>query len=145
MTNYDVIYDVFFDKSREYEIFELSEETSKELLYGWLKGAISMFSRVCTKLSDRDEESECFNEDLSFNEIDILGEAMVLMALKPKLNNSDNFKNGLGTKDYNLFSPANLPNSIQNVYDRCFKQVRSMMNEYSFENNDIKEIKIEKK
>lgn len=145
MTNYDVIYDVFFDKSREYEIFELSEETSKELLYGWLKGAISMFSRVCTKLSDRDEESECFNEDLSFNEIDILGEAMVLMALKPKLNNSDNFKNGLGTKDYTLFSPANLLNSIQNVYDRCFKQVRSMMNEYSFENNDIKEIKIEKK
>ena len=52
MTNYDVIYDVFFDKSREYEIFELSEETSKELLYGWLKGAKSMFSRVCDKLDD---------------------------------------------------------------------------------------------
>lgn len=145
MTNYDVVYDVFFDKSREYEIFELSEETSKEVLLGYLKGAVSMFSRVCDKVKTFDKDGDSFEDDLSLTEIDILAEAMVLMALKPKLNNSDNFKNGLGTKDYTLFSPANLLNSIQNVYDRCFKQVRSMMNEYSFENNDIKEIKIEKK
>lgn len=146
MTNYDDIYDVFFDKSREYDIYELSEETSKEILYGYLKGAIAKFSRVCVSdLSDRDEDEECFNSDLSEIEVDILGETMVLMALKPKLNNSDLFKNGLSSKDYTLFSPANLLNAIQNSYDRCQKEVRSMMNEYSFTNHNVKDIKIDAK
>lgn len=142
MTSYDVIYNVFFDKCRDYSIFELSEETSNEVLYGYLKGSIKLFNRVCVQdLSDRDEDDETFNFDLSDDEIDILAEGMCQMFIKANLNNSDLFKNGLSSKDYTLFSPANLLNAIQNTYDRCQKEVRSLMNEYSFENGDIRDWK----
>lgn len=139
---FETIYGAFRDKAIEYDLYELSEETSEDILRGWLRGATSKFSHACIKdLDDIDEDEEQFNADLSNVEIDILAECMVLMATKPKLNNSDLFKNGLSTKDYTTFSPANLLNAISTVYENCKKEVNSMINKYSFDNNDVRNFK----
>lgn len=147
MTKYEDIYEVFFDKAKEYELDELPQDIADDILFGYLKGAINQFSNVCTKfdLYDRDEDEKQFNEDLGSLEIDILAECMVLKCLKAKKNNSDLFKNGLSTKDYTLFSPANLLSTINNVYNDCFKEVRSMLHEYSFNQNDVREFKVNEK
>lgn len=142
MTNYDVIFDVFRDKAREYELYEVSEETSEDILRGWLKGAISKFKPTCASdLSDRDEDMKCFNIDLSEDEIDILAQCMVFMSLKPKMFNSDLFKNSLSTKDYSIHSPAKMLDSISDVYKRCEQETNSIINKYSFDLNDVSVLK----
>lgn len=139
---FDIVYDAFRDKAIEYDLYELSDETSEDILRGWLKGATSKFSHTCiSDLSDRDDDEKQFNTDLSEIEIDILAQCMVYMALKPKLNNSDLFKNGLSTRDYTTFSPANLLNAISDVYKRCEQETNSMINKYSFDNNDVRDWK----
>lgn len=139
---FEIIYDAFRDKAIEYDLYELSEETSENILRGWLKGAISKFS-ACKKLSDRDEELKQFNSDLTDTEIDILAQCMVYTSLKPKLNNSDLFKNSLSTKDYTTFSPSKLLESISTVYENCNKETNSMINKYTFDNNDVRDWKRE--
>lgn len=142
-TTFEKIYDVFFDKSRDYQLYELSQETSEAVLYGYLKTAISRFCNTCKKdLSDRNDETKEFNVDLSDTEIDILGEWMCYAFLKTKRNDSDLFKNGLSTKDYTLFSPANLLKAVQEAYKECAKECRSLMNEYSYDTNSVKDFKV---
>lgn len=139
---FDAIYDAFRDKAIEYDLYELSDETSEDILRGWLKGATSKFSNACVNdLSDRDEDEKQFNCDLSDVEIDILAQCMVYMALKPKLNNSDLFKNSLSAKDYSTFSPANLLNAISDVYKRCEQETNSMINKYTFDHHDVRDWK----
>lgn len=141
-TTFDQIYGVFFDKSRDYELYELAESTSKEVLFGYLKTAIARFGKTCEKdLSDRDDTNETFNVELSDTEIDILSEWMCYAFLKTKRNTSDLFRNGLSTKDYVLFSPANLLKAVQEAYKECAKECRSLMNEYSYDSNNVESLK----
>ena len=142
MTNYDDIFDVFRDKAREYELYEVSEETAEDILRGWLKGAISKFKHACaSNLSDRDEDEKRFNCDLSEDEVDILAQCMVFMSLKPKLLNSDLFKDSLSTKDFTLHSPAKMLDSISAVYKQCEQETNSMINKYSFDRNDVRRLR----
>lgn len=140
--SYQDVYDVFRDKSKEWELLELSESVSEEILYGWLKGAISRFKNVCKKnLLDRDETEKKFNVDLSEEEIDILAEIMIFCSLKPKINNSDLFKNGLSTKDYTTFSNANLLKAISERYIEEKKEIENLLSSYSYRNNDFEVLK----
>ena len=82
-----------------------------------------------------------FECDLKIEEIDILTEWMVYEWLTPYLNNIENLRNQLNTKDFSFFSPANLLSTIQNVHTASRKRAKSMMNEYSYVNSDLEKLK----
>lgn len=139
---YEKVYDVFRDKATEWELAELTDSVSEDILYGWLKGAINRFKDTCkNNLLDRDEINKCFNVDITEKEIDILAECMVYYAQKPKVNNSDLFRNGLSTKDFSTFSNANLLNAISERHKQVEKEINYMISSYSYAVNNVGELK----
>lgn len=137
MTAFETVYENFFDLAREHDLDVVDEDTSNQILYGWLKFAIARFTNCIKDLSKVNEDEKSFIEDLDLAEIQILAQFMVLASLKPKLHNSDLFKNGLSTKDYSTFSPANLLNSIQTVYNTTKADINDAIIRYSNKNNDV--------
>ena len=64
---------------------------------------------------------------------------------KPKLYNSENFYNALGTKDFSFFSPANLLSQIRELYNLTRKNVKAMINEYSILNSQFSDLKTDRR
>lgn len=148
MTAFETIYEIFFDKARAYEIYELTENTANAILKGYLNTAIRKFKSCKTDLTIATEDGkriEAFEADLSDDEIDILAEGMCYAFLKARRNNEDLFKNGLSTKDYTTFSPANLLNAVNNAYKECTKEFLSIMKDYSYEVNNVEDLKNDKR
>ena len=77
-TSYEKIYENLLPKFRSYEIPIMTEEEVKEYLHDYLVPAISKFHVCRQDLTDRDDELECFNVDLSDIEIEILSNYTLL-------------------------------------------------------------------
>ena len=105
-----------------------------------MKQAIGKFSESCKK-DLMAVTGNSFDADLTYFELDIISELMVEVWCKPRLYNLDLLRNKLSTKDFTTFSPANLLDKIREVYEQAHKRARSMINEYSFRENDIGEMK----
>lgn len=141
-TPYRTIYSAALGKITEYEFSNMSEEDIDERMHDYLMSAISRFYLSCIfDLSDKNEITQEFNEDLTFIEIDILSELIVEQWLKTKLYASDLMKNHLNTKDFNLYSSANLLNAIRDTYDNVHKKTETMINRYSFNHADFAGLK----
>lgn len=142
MTQYKEVYDGFKDKITDPELLLYTQDIQDEILLNLLKVSCSRFKRVCkTDLSNRDDNSLQFNNTLDEEIVDILTEIMVELWLKPYLNNIENFRNKLSTNDFKTFSSADLLRAIQNRYSLAVKQSKSMINNYSFLNSDLEELK----
>lgn len=142
MTKYKTIFDKFKDKITDYDLPLYDEETQNSILLSLMNTACIRFKRVCkVNLSDRDDVLSEFGNDLDDEIIDIITEIMLEGWLKPALNNIENLRNCLNTKDYNQYSPANLLNAVQNTYNLCRQRAKSMINEYSFAYSDVESLK----
>ena len=137
MTAYETIYSAFRDKVTDYDLVGMADTDEASILFGYMKSAISKFGRICTKLEDRDDILNQFNNDLTDTEIDIISELMVESWTKPKLYDSEKLRNSLSTKDYSFFSPANLLNQLRELNKQAKKNARAMMNEYSILNSEF--------
>ena len=92
-------------------------------------------------LGNRDDELMEFGVELPDEVMDIITEWMTVFWLQPFVNNIENLKNNLSTKDFSVFSPANLLEKIGDRYDIARKYARSLTNEYSYIIADMKELK----
>ena len=139
-TEFDAVYGAFLAKVSDYDLADMVETDAKAVMYDYLKQAIGKFSESCKKdLSDVTGQS--FNADLTYFEMDIISELMVEGWCKPRLYNLDLLRNKLNTKDFTTFSPANLLEKVRDVYEQAHKRARSMINEYSFRENNIGEMR----
>lgn len=139
-TTYQTINNVFLGKISDFDLPGMLIEDAEEILYDLMISAITRFQKVSkSNLSNRNDKG--FIGNLSDVEIDILTEIMVENWLKPKLYNTDLLKNGLSTKDFSVFSPANLLNAIRNCYELAHSRSESLINKYSFDNNSLVELK----
>jgi hypothetical protein len=141
-TKYSDIYAFFKDKITDYDLLMYEVSIQDEMLLSLLNQSCAKFQRICKNdLSLKDDVLLEFPFKLSLEEIDILTDWMVEAWLKPNLNNIENMRNHLSTKDFSFFSPANLLDKMQMVYDSARKNARSKMNEYSFINSDLERVK----
>lgn len=139
-TEFDAVYGAFLAKVSDYDLADMVETDAKAVMYDYLKQAIGKFSESCKKdLSDVTGQS--FNADLTYFEMDIISELMVEGWCKPRLYNLDLLRNKLSTKDFTTFSPANLLDKVREVYELSHRRARSMINEYSFRENNIGEMR----
>lgn len=142
MTEYSVIYGSFKDKITDPDLLLYVDSIQQEILLNLLNGACSKFKRICkVNLSDKNDTLLSFNIVLDDEIIDIITDLMVEAWLKPYLNNIENLRNQLNTKDYKAFSPADLLRAIQNTYNLSHRQAKSAMNEYSFIYGGIENLK----
>jgi len=74
-----------------------------------------------------------FNEDLSQQEIWILAHGMLISWFSKFLYNHQNLKNKISTKDYNVFSSANLLDKLLQVKKDAEITIRRLIVSYSFD------------
>ena len=130
-TPYTEIIDNFSKMITEYKFTKLLEEDRDDWIISLLKSAISKFYKKCgTDLTKRNEEG--FEEVLSEDENDILCNLMIVEWLKPYLFSVDNLENVMTTKDWSMYSPANLLKEIQSVYDAARLEAKRMMTNYTY-------------
>ena len=134
MTPYDEIYRYFLRKPKSQELKELLEEDlelGKERLFDFLESAIPKFT-YCNHLSDRDNDLKQFNNNLTDIEKEILATLMVVEYLSPSLLREDLLANSLGSKDYQVFSPANQAKEIRSIRAIYENEAKSLMRDYYY-------------
>ena len=103
-----------------------------------MKSACTKFAKVCKiDLYDRDEDLKQFNQDLNDEIIEILSENMLVEWLKPKVLFTDNLSNVLNTKDFSMYSPANMLKELRETLSYLKKNARALINNYSFAHSEV--------
>jgi len=137
-TPYSMIHNIALTKISDYDILKYDYLLREEILDGYLFSAIVEVQRTCNiDLSDRNEEEKCFNENLSDEIIEILATGEAFYWLNPKVLNSEKLKNALNTKDYTIYSPANLLAQLHELRNTLWNDFRRMMIEYTYYHGNI--------
>jgi hypothetical protein len=135
-TPYSDIYDLFSGMTTDYELLSLTVPEQDNILEGWLLSSIGEFDKCKTDLTDRDSTLKQFNLELSDKEKKILAKLMLCEWLSPKLYTVENLKNYLSTKDFNMFSPANLLKEIRQTYQDVKREANKMITSYLYSKFD---------
>jgi hypothetical protein len=135
-TPYENIYARFTPKITDFNFANLAYMEAEEYFETFLKSSIIKF-RYCAKLSDRDETSKQFNQDLTEEEQEILSILMSIEYLTPKLLTDELLKQTLNSKDYSLYSQANQIKEIREVRDTFQREVNNLMILYTFNNSKL--------
>lgn len=142
-TSYKTVFEKFKDRITDPDLLLFAEDLQTEMLIAYMNSAIGRCRRICkdVNLSDRDDTLMEFNSTISLEVMDIIAEWMIVFWLEPYVNNTENLRNALSTKDFTVFSPANLLEKIGDRHERARKNARSMTNEYSYIIGDMTRLK----
>ena len=136
-TSFNDIVERFIPTVAEYSFFKLDDDELNELLKPYIISAVTQFSSVCmSETVQFNKDSFEFSEDLSDEVIDILVDLVRVEWLKHKLYNADLLKNGMSTKDYTIFSPANLQEQIRETYVAARNTAKMRLYQYSYTHPD---------
>lgn len=137
-TPYSKIIETFVGKVSDYDLPKFTDIEKETIIVGFMISACTKFARICkVDLYDRDETLKQFNQNLDDEIIEIITETMLVEWIKPKVLSSENLKNCLSTKDYSLFSPANLLKELRVTLDSLKKESKRLINNYSFAHADL--------
>lgn len=135
-TEYSFIYERALSKMREYSFIDLYDGEIFDALSPFRKSAEADFSRICIV-----DLNDCccngYNNDLSNEEIEILALGVVVYWMSAYVADADKLRNAIGTKDFSLFSPANLLSTIESVRESIDLDYRSKMNVYSYIHGNV--------
>lgn len=144
MTEYTEIFDRFKDNITDPDLLQFSSSLQEEMLTALMNKAITRCKRICkdeVDLSQKNDLVSSFKIDIPDDVIDIITEWMTVFWLTPYLNNVENLRNALSTKDFSFFSPANLLGKISETHELARKRARSLTNEYSYIHADMSRLK----
>lgn len=137
-TRYEEVYERYRGQVRNYEFLDYDAVTREAMQLDLLKMAISDFEDVCKQdLNDREDDLLEFNITLTNREKDILALGMIVHFVRQYVYNTDALQNGLNTKDFTLFSPANLLEKMTTLLTTTERQQMKEINLYSFRNGEI--------
>ena len=137
-TKYEEIFDRYRARVRNYDFLDYDAIARLEYQKDLLALAVSDFEDICKQdLNDREDDILSFSATLTNREKDILALGMVLHFVEPYVYNTDALQNALSTKDFSLYSPANLLEKMTELMEMTEKRLRREINLYSFRNNEI--------
>lgn len=146
--SYDVFTEAFIAKVTEYDFIRLSEDDRQIIIDGYLKRALTAFKKNCLYdlFTTADDDKREFNVDISgddLNEIvEIVSEGMLIQWMKPLVYRQENLENLLNTKDFTVYSPAELLLRIGNAYTKVQKDYLQLIREYSYNHGALTELHI---
>lgn len=142
-TPYSKIYEAFIFKVKAYDLLMLLEEDREDILYIYMTSVCrKVFKTVMpyVDLSDRNEDTKEFNNDINDDVIDIIAECMITEWLKPQMYSDELLESRLNTKDFTEYSPAKLIEQMRYVYEMSKKESNVIINNYTFSHGDIAEL-----
>jgi hypothetical protein len=145
---YDMFTAIFLRKIAEYEFVNMSSVERTSIVDGYMKSALSdsTFKKVIDYdfAGTADDVNRTFDldidDDIVYDIVDIASEGMIVQWLKPFVYNQDNLMNSLSTRDYSIYSPAELIYRIGNAYQIAQKNYTQMLREYSYNHGDLTEL-----
>lgn len=137
-TKFEEVYERYRARVRNYDFLNYNSAVRDGYQFDLLMLSISDFEDVCVQdLNNRDDEILAFNVDLTNREKDILALGMVLHFVEPYVYNTDALQNAMSTKDFSLYSPANLLEKMTDLMTATEARLRREINLYSFRNGEI--------
>ena len=152
---YDVFTSAFLSKISEYDFITLPDQERQDVVDGYMLRALTAFRRICKYDFQKpvDEHGEIIDEryfvvdvpsgreakaEFDIYEIvEIVAEGMVVQWLKPYVYQQENLQNVMNTRDYSLYSPAELLMRVGNAYAKAQKDYTQLVRDYSYNNGDL--------
>ena len=142
-TSYEIFYENFLNKVLEYHYADFCDNLIESELLKYLCTSLSQFKHYCKdyNFNDRDDENGIFNFNFKTDDVDeivdIVTDGMVVSWFNKYICNSDGLENVLTTRDFALYSPANLNFRNRETYEMLRKAFVNKMREYSFTHNGL--------
>ena len=132
-TPYEKLYENLLSKFRDYDIPLMTTEEVKDYLHDFLSPAISKF-HVCRKdLSDRDDNIQRFNADLSDVEIEILSNYMLIEYIDSEYVRTPSLlKVQLPSSDFKVYSPANFLDELMAMHKTYVTENETLLSRYAW-------------
>lgn len=142
---YDEFVGAFLSKISEYQLLSLDEADRDAVVDGYLKKALSnsTFRKVCPYdfVSGADDEIRTITIDIDEAElaeiVDIVADGMICHWLKPYVYQQENLQNVMNTRDFTMYSPAELLLRVGNAYTKATKEYTQAIREYSYNHGDL--------
>lgn len=142
-TTFEEVFSRFRSRVRNYDFLEFDDFTILQYQYSLLIQSIFDFSDICkTDIEDYDSELMVFNQKLTGKEINILSLGMMVHFLEPYVYNTDALQNAISTKDFSVYSPANLLEKMTELLKETKKELKKEINLYSFKNGEISDLSV---
>lgn len=142
-TKFSTIIENALYKFRDPDLALIFQEEADDVLLHYLKSSQVKFQKSCRfDLSNKDEILKEYKDDLGDEEIEILAIGVAYYWCSAQVLNGDLLKNSLSTSDWSQFSPANLLDKMTVLRDELRTELRNEIIDYSFNVNDISELKV---
>lgn len=142
--SYDLFAEAFLEKITEYDLLRLDEDDQVAIVDGFMKKALSEFNYVCQYdfFDHADDSERTFDVEVSgadlYEIVNIVSEGMVVAWLKPYIYKQQLLSNVLNTRDFSVYSPAELLKQVRATYEKAQKDFIQMIREYSFNHGNLK-------
>ena len=133
MTSFDEIYDVFLSQISDSAFMD--QDNDDQLKYRYLLNCIPRFRKCKKDLSKRDNSG--FLEELTDEEILILGTLMVVEYLNPLIISIENLKQFLSTRDFSMTSQATHLRQLLELREVKRKESEKLVLDYTYNNGDL--------
>ena len=143
---YSAFTGAFLNKISEFELLQLDDNNRTEIIDGYRKRAVSAFQKICRAdlVNTADDEERVYHTDVSDGDldelVDIISEGMLVQWLKPYVYQQDLLQNLMNTRDYTMYSPAELLMRVGNAYNGAQRDYTQMIREYSYNHGDLTEL-----
>lgn len=133
-TPYETVYGSFLNRTTDFHLAEIDDHTLNEMLKGWLKSAI-VNVRTSSDLSDRNDENEEFNSDLSDQDVELLAMGMTMAWLDQTLNSTELTMMFVGGKEEKYYSQANHIEQLRAMREDTRLEMKRLHSYSTYKNN----------
>lgn len=129
MTNLEEINDIFLSKIADYRLLRMSPEQIENTLLDFFKSARAKFYRCKKNLAVVDK---VIQDELTYYEIEVLVNLMLVEYITPQLLSSENMKQSLSDKDFKIYSQANQLREIRLLLESTERRANKMILDYTY-------------
>lgn len=144
MTSFETVYNLFLSKITDDMYMELTEEDTKKMLRLLLNSAIPMFEfprkPLTIHLPDEENPEECFENDLTQEEANILATYMIVQWIGQQLASIENTRMKYSGSDFKFTSQANHIAKLQSMkkeYERMGFHLQRLYKRRKVDSNGI--------
>lgn len=133
MTSYEIVYSRFLNHTTDFNLSDLDDYTLNEMLKGWLHSAI-VKTRTSSDLS-YDDENEVFTNDLSEQDVELLGMGMRLAWLDQRINSTEYANLFVGGKEEKFYSPSQQLSELRALRADTLREMQQIYTYSTYTNN----------
>ena len=133
-TPYEKVYGKFLSRTTDFNLAELDDHTLNEMLRSWLGSAI-VRTRTLDSTIVCDDKNECFENDLSELDVELLGLGMTLAWLDQTLNSTELTLQFLGGKEEKIYSQANHIAELRALREDTKLEMQKLHSYHTYTNN----------